>query len=202
MEEVPDQQGESQKPPSWKEPEIVNISAVPNSPPPSQQFMPVGQQFIPAGQQFVPVSHQYVVQKNQTAVVIGWLVVVYGGLMILLTPLNFLPVYDIDGSLVELPYAYKMSASILNLIIASLSIIGGYRITKYEKVGIWIVMGSLALSFMGGIFLAGMFPDSISSVAITEQESLALTAIFSLFCNGICAGFVAIPLLVSNNGLE
>ena len=119
MEEVPDQQGESQNPPSWKEPEIVNISTVPNSPPPIQQFMPVGQQFIPAGQQFVPVGHQYFVQKNQTAVVIGWFVVVYGGLMILTTPLNFfIPVYDIDGSLVELPYAYKMSTSIFNLIIA------------------------------------------------------------------------------------
>ena len=72
------------------------------------------------------------------------------------------------------------------------------------------------ISTIGGVLMLTMMPDIIGDIAEDEDLSdgekeqleansgllAGVGAIFIVICNGICGLIIAIPLMISNNGLD
>ena len=86
--------------------------------------------------------------------------------------------------------------SFVGLIASVAIIVGGYFLTQYQKMGVWILLGATALQMMVGIVIAFLTPSQ------EAMASGALGAGIEVFCGLICGVIYAIPLMISNNGLE
>mgnify|MGYP005688014937 FL=1 len=109
-----------------------------------------------------------------------------------------------------------MAMSILNLGINGGLIAGGIMMTQYKKKGIHICLAMIVASAIIGMVSLTLVPDMLDDIAEEEnmddeerEELEALNgavmgvgAVFTIVCNGICGLIVAIPLMVSNNGLD
>ena len=67
----------------------------------------------------------------------------------------------------------------------------------------WVAMGVIGAQFVLGLasFAAGT-PDGGLGSMFGDGAAFGIWAGVSAFCSGICALIVAIPLMVSNNGLQ
>ena len=88
--------------------------------------------------------------------------------------------------------------------------------TNYQKRGVHISLVLIAISAIVGMAAIMMMPDILDDIAeeenLTAEERddldeysgtvMAIGAIFVLICNGICGLIIAIPLMISNNGLD
>ncbi|MDP6869487.1 MAG: hypothetical protein QGI21_01780 [Candidatus Poseidoniaceae archaeon] len=95
-------------------------------------------------------------------------------------------------------------------------IVGGAMISKYQKRGIHISLLIVVISAIIGVLSLTMMPDMMDQIAddegLNEQEREQLVdasglvagigAIMIVVCNGICGLIIAIPLMVSNSGLD
>ena len=86
---------------------------------------------------------------------------------------------------------------------------------KLSKRGVHLSLAMIVLSAIVGIFVIMMMPGILDDVAedenlTAEEEGLdeftgtimGVGAIFVVVCNGICGLIIAIPLMISNNGLD
>ena len=157
---------------------------------------------VDAGRVFVNTGPNYPVQKNGAAKVIGILTIIFGVLAILgglfsltdwgLTDLNRLPITT--------PIEYKISRLIFSLAAGSMMIVGGYKMTNYEKMGIWIIFVAFAVNYVGGFISNVLLGD-------TQGEGMGLVnasvgGICGIFCIAICGVIVAIPLMLADGGME
>jgi len=147
---------------------------------------------------------QYTVQKSQATVVIGWLVVIYGAFLIISSPLNLLDTTDFDGNLISTPTSVKISSIFFAFVTGMMCIIGGYKITRYEKIGAWIVFASLIIDFFGFVMMLALFPEFMETDMGPSVDALGLIAMVAGYsvCTLFCAGIVAIPMILANGGLE
>ena len=144
------------------------------------------------------------VQKSVAAKVIGWIAMVLGCLGILSAPLGFVDwgVMDFDGNPVTYSMSYKVVTTLTALVSGGLAAVGGYKMTNYEKKGIWLVFASFAVNWVGGIAEVYLSPDVMG----LGQDGMSLMAgaagFIGIFCYVICGLIVAIPLLMANGGME
>ena len=145
------------------------------------------------------------VQKSVAAKVIGWFAIVLGCLGILSAPLGFIDfgaMEDINGNPVTYSMSYMVVTTLTALVFGGLAAVGGYKMTNYEKKGIWLIFASFAVNWVGGIAEVYLSPDVMG----LGQEGMSLMAGATGFCGiffyAICGLIVAIPLLMANGGME
>ena len=144
------------------------------------------------------------VQKSVAAKVIGWFAIVLGCLGLLSAPLGFIDfgAMDFDGNPVTYSMSYKVVTTLTALVSGGLAAVGGYKMTNYEKKGIWLIFASFAVNWVGGIAEVYLSPDVMG----LGQEGMSLMAgaagFVGIFCYAICGLIVAIPLLMANGGME
>jgi hypothetical protein len=144
------------------------------------------------------------VQKSVAAKVIGWFAIVLGCLGLLSAPLGFIDfgAMDWDGNPVTYSMSYKVVTTLTALVSGGLAAVGGYKMTNYEKKGIWLIFASFAVNWVGGIAEVYLSPDVLG----LGQEGMSLMAgaagFVGIFCYAICGLIVAIPLLMANGGME
>ena len=106
--------------------------------------------------------------------------------------------------------------SAVNVIVGGGYIAGGYMIQAYQKRGVHLSLVMLVISTIIGVLMLTMMPDLIDDIADDEDLSddereqleantgllAGVGAIFIVICNGICGLIIAIPLMISNNGLD
>jgi len=106
--------------------------------------------------------------------------------------------------------------SAVNVIVGGGYIAGGYMTQAYQKRGVHLSLMMLVISTIIGVLMLTMMPDLIDDIADDEglsddeREQLeantgllaGVGAIFIVICNGICGLIIAIPLMISNNGLD
>ncbi|HJN69994.1 MAG TPA: hypothetical protein QF525_00985 [Candidatus Thalassarchaeaceae archaeon] len=153
---------------------------------------------------FVNQSPVLPVQKNVAAVVIGWIILVLSAIGLLMTPFTIFSDFgatDFDGNPISYPTSYFVVAILTGLVASVLGIIGGWKMTKYEKQGIWIIFGSFAVNWVGGMvsqFIAG---DAMGSAELGAGLGI-MSGVCGIFCYAICGLIVAIPLMLSDGGME
>ena len=155
---------------------------------------------------FVNTGPNYNVQKNSAAMVIGILVIIWGAFNLLGSPFAIFSDYgatDLQGNPISYPTEYFVVTIITGISVGGLAVFGGYQITKYKKKGIWITFGAFAIAWIGSII------SSTIQGSAMDTESLGLGAglgVFSgvcgIFCYAICGLIVAIPLMLSDGGME
>ena len=147
-------------------------------------------------------------QPSSASNVVGILVIIFSVLMIIGE------VFTIGGTLAL--GGFFVAMSILNLGINGGLIAGGIMMTQYKKKGIHICLAMIVASAIIGMVSLTLVPDMLDDIAEEEnmddeerEELEALNgavmgvgAVFTIVCNGICGLIVAIPLMVSNNGLD
>ena len=114
------------------------------------------------------------------------------------------PVYDpFTGEELD----YPTSARIVDGISTTLGVIGfgiaGYLLINYKKKGVWLGVGVVSAQFALAV-LSTYFgaPDAGLSDLVGDERATALVVVMELFCSAMCGLIVAIPLMVSNNGLD
>ena len=157
---------------------------------------------VDAGRVFVNTGPDFPVQKNGAAKVIGILTIIFGVLAILggLFSLTDWGLTDLNGLPITTPIEYKISRLLFSLAVGSMMIVGGYKMTNYEKMGIWIIFIALAVNYVGGFISNVLLGD-------TQGEGMGLVnasvgGICGIFCIAICGVIVAIPLMLADGGME
>ena len=120
---------------------------------------------VDAGRVFVNTGQNFPVQKNAAAKVIGILVILY---YVVLTGFNFLGLVALsflddaiaaDPSIEPLPMTLFLVISIIGLIPTIIGCIGGWKMYNYEKMGIWLVLGSLVIGWILSIVNGALTSD-------------------------------------------
>ena len=153
---------------------------------------------------FVNQSPVLPVQKNVAAVVIGWIILVLSAIGLLMTPFTIFSDFgatDFDGNPISYPTSYFVVAILTGLVASVLGIIGGWKMTKYEKQGIWIIFGSFAVSWAGGMVSQFIVGDAMGSAELGAGLGI-MSGVCGIFCYAICGVIVAIPLMLSDGGME
>jgi len=160
---------------------------------------------VDAGRVFVDTGQNFPVQKNAAAKVIGILVMIYyvvgTGLSFLgLVALSFLDEEMIAAGAEPLPATLLFALVIIGLIPAIIGCIGGWKMYNYEKMGIWLVLGSLGIGWILSI-VNGALTSDYGGTGDAGIDA-AFNGIFGIFCMAICGVIVAIPLMLADGGME
>ena len=140
--------------------------------------------------------------------VVGILVIIWG-------------VFSILGEVYSIGQTLSMgsifiASSILSLGISAGFIVGGVMMTNYQMRGVQISLAMIVASTIMGLAMFALMPDLLDDLAdeedLTAEEReeldeyggviMGVGAIFTVICNGICGLIIAIPLMISNNGLD
>ena len=146
-------------------------------------------------------------QPSAAPKVVGILIIIWGSLLSMLTVLGILGLSLITDSDSEL-YVEQVadSPTILYMVTAVAllayigQIVGGSFIVQKKKMGIYITWACLVVLFIGEVVTQLVYPDLAASQGNDFGTSLNLG--FTAVCQGICALLVAIPLMVSGNGMD
>ena len=79
-------------------------------------------------------------------------------------------------------------------------IVGGTMILKRQRKGIYLCWYAIGLIFISDLIMELLYPE----ISAVDPNSLGseINIVFSTICNIICGLIVAIPLMVSNNGMD
>ena len=161
---------------------------------------------VDAGRVFVNTGPNYPVQKNAAAKVIGILVILY---YVVLTGFNFLGLVALsflddaiaaDPSIEPLPMTLFLVISIIGLIPTIIGCIGGWKMYNYEKMGIWLVLGSLVIGWILSI-VNGALTSDYGGTGDAGLDA-AFNGVCGIICMAICGVIVAIPLMLADGGME
>ena len=147
-------------------------------------------------------------QPSSGPKVVGILVIIFG-------------VFSIGGEVIGIGDTLELGGffigmSLVNMLISGGFIAGGIMMTNYQKRGVHIALLMIVISTVVGVFALMMMPDILDDIAEEENLSadereeldqfsgaiMGIGAIFVIICNGICGLIIAIPLMISNNGLD
>ena len=92
---------------------------------------------------------------------------------------------------------YMMLTGLISLVTSAGTLLGGIWTMQYQRRGVHLGLVMIAASFVLGVVLALMYPEFSDS-----GFGVGATIILSVFGSGFCGLMVAIPLMVSNNGLD
>ena len=111
---------------------------------------------VDAGRVFVNTGPEFTVQKNQAAKVIGILVIIWGSFNLLGSPLGLFSDFGatyLEGNPISYPTGYFVVSILSSIIAGAIAIFGGYQMTQYKKMGIWMIFGSFAMRGLALLFL-------------------------------------------------
>ena len=161
---------------------------------------------VDAGRVFVNTGQNFPVQKNAAAKVIGILVILY---YVVLTGFNFLGLVALsflddaiaaDPSIEPLPMTLFLVISIIGLIPTIIGCIGGWKMYNYQKMGIWLVLGSLVIGWILNI-VNGALTSDYGGTGDAGLDA-AFNGVCGIICMAICGVIVAIPLMLADGGME
>ena len=171
----------------------------------SDGFAPMNQATMLTGTTQMPSGQLiYLQPPSSAAKVMGILLILWGALQGLgLLNLFVDPVDPLTGEVLDYPAAAKVMDGLSTITGLVGFIAAGIFLTRYEKRGVWVAMGVIGAQFVLGLasFAAGT-PDGGLGSMFGDGAAFGIWAGVSAFCSGICALIVAIPLMVSNNGLQ
>jgi uncharacterized membrane protein (UPF0136 family) len=161
---------------------------------------------VDAGRVFVNTGPDFPVQKNQAAKVIGILVIVYGAFILLSSPLTLLSNFgatDFEGNPISYPTEYFVVSILSAIIVGPILIFAGYQITQYQKKGIWLTFGAFVIAWVSSIAVSAIQGNAMDSEGVGIGAGLgAMSGICGIFCYAVCGIIVAIPLMLSDGGME
>jgi len=160
---------------------------------------------VDAGRVFVNTGQNFPVQKNAAAKVIGILVIIYYVVITGLTFLGLVALSFLDEEMTvagaePLPMTLFVFTAILGLIPTIIGCIGGWKMYNYEKMGIWLVFGSLIIGWIVSI-VNGALTSDYGGTGDAGIDA-AFNGICGIFCMAICGVIVAIPLMLADGGME
>ena len=141
---------------------------------------------------------------------------VMGILLIIYAAFNFLNVFTIfipaqpdplTGEIIEMSTAL-IAVNILNVLITSAGLgLGGHWMLNYQRKGMQLsLLTVLVATVLAMVAIPLGAADAANSTfelfGVGEDGTSAIFAGITLFCQGICALIVAIPLMISNNGFD
>ena len=172
------------------------------------QLTGVPQQIIIDPNTGLPQDVIIIQQPSSGPKIIGILIIIFGAVTILGEVASIGDSISFGGLF--------LVASAVNVIVGGGFIAGGYMLQAYQKRGVHLSLLMLVISTIVGVLMLTMMPDLIDDIA--EDEGLSddereqleansgllagVGAIFVVICNGICGLIIAIPLMISNNGLD
>ena len=174
----------------------------------ANQGMPQPQQIIIDPNTGLPQNVIIIQEPSGGPKVVGILVILWGVFSILGEVIGINETLEFGG--------YFIAMSIVNVGLSAGFIAGGIMMTNYQKRGVHLSLVMVAISAVIGIAAIMMMPDIIDDLVeeegLTDEERedveaysgaiMGLGAIFVVICNGICGLIIAIPLMISNNGLD
>ena len=174
----------------------------------ANQGMPQPQQIVINPNTGLPQNVIIIQEPSGGPKVVGILVILWGVFTILGEVIGISDTLEFGG--------YFIAMSIVNVGLSAGFIAGGIMMTNYQKRGVHLSLVMVAISAVIGIAAIMMMPDIIDDLAeeeeLTAEERedveaysgaiMGLGAIFVVICNGICGLIIAIPLMISNNGLD
>lgn len=92
---------------------------------------------------------------------------------------------------------YMMLTGLIGLVTSAGTLLGGIWTMQYQRRGVHLGLAMIMASFVLGLVLAFMYPEFSDS-----GFGMGATVIMSVLGSGFCGLMVAIPLMVSNNGLD
>ena len=142
-------------------------------------------------------------QPSAAPKIIGIICMVSAGLGLLSTPFGLLPQYDpVTGERLFIPVAVIAINMVSGIVGSILTGIGGYWLSKYQRRGVHLLLLSIVFSYILSLISASLGGDGGLGSIFGDEAAFAIIAGISTVCNGICGLIVAIPLMISNNGLD
>ena len=139
--------------------------------------------------------------------VFGILIIIYGSGMGLLSILGLFTMHlvmDPSSELYQPVYAANQGilygSMILFVSFLGMLVVGGTIILKRQKKGIYLCWYAIGLIFISELIMELLYPEI--SAADSNSMGSAINIVFSTICNIICGLIVAIPLMISNNGMD
>jgi hypothetical protein len=74
--------------------------------------------------------------------------------------------------------------------------------TKYEKQGVWFIFAAFGVSWISSIVSSLLLGDSLGMGDSGGAALAGISGICGIFFYAICGLIVAIPLMMSNGGME
>ncbi len=147
-------------------------------------------------------------QPSSAPKVVGILLIIFGVLGIGQEVINIGDTLSFGGLFIVL--------SLVNLAASAGYITGGVMMTNYQKRGVHLALIVLVVSTIVGVASLTMMPEMLNEVAdeqdLTQEERdtldayagtvVGIGAVFLIVCNSACGLIIAIPLMVSNSGLD
>ena len=170
----------------------------------NQGTMLTGTTQMPTGQLI------YLQPPSSAAKVVGILVVIYGVLFGVIGS-----VLNLFGNL-QLGNSMLIVFDVITFLIGVATVVGGVMLINYQRRGVMLLLLVIGLSAAVGVGQLTMVDDIYDQMLdegdLTQEEYDALQEVGGIvqgvgmvmvvFCNAICGLMVAIPLMVSNNGLD
>ena len=164
---------------------------------------------------FVPFEEP----PSQIARIIGIIAMVVGGLSILGSFLNI-----VSGQLLGFFSTPEMDLQVVPMWFYLVSgaigvgggigfLYGGYRMQKFEMIGQWITLGTLAIVTVLQVLLLLITPEAVftggqdlSEVGVSNDTVIMVgkvaSAVGALCQGGVCGVVLGLPLIVGNHGLR
>lgn len=147
-------------------------------------------------------------QPSSAPKVVGILLIIFGVLGIGQEVISIGDTLSFGGLFIVL--------SLVNLAAGAGYITGGVMMTNYQKRGVHLALIVLVVSTIVGVASLTMMPEMLNEVAdeqdLTQEERdnldayagtvVGIGAVFLIVCNSACGLIIAIPLMVSNSGLD
>lgn len=176
--------------------------------PSDSQLTGVPQQIIIDPNTGLPQDVIIIQQPSSGPKIIGIFIIIFGAINILGEISSLGDSISYGGLL--------LVASAVNILVGGGYIVGGYMIQAYQQRGVHLSLLMLVISTIVGVLMLTMMPDLIDDIAedegLSDEEMEQLEAnsgllagvgaIFIVICNGICGLIIAIPMMISNNGLD
>ncbi|MEK9651691.1 MAG: hypothetical protein VW102_05785 [Poseidonia sp.] len=176
----------------------------------AQGFAPMNSGTMLAGTPEMPTGQLIYLQPPSSAPkVIGILVIIYA-------------VFGVLGNLLGLLSSLSMSNStliafdVVNLGAGVATLVGGVMLVKYQRKGVMLLLVAIGLSTAVGVGQMTMteeiYDQMLADEDISQEEYdmimetsgliQGIGTVMVVLCGGMCGLIVAIPLMVSNNGLD
>jgi hypothetical protein len=148
-------------------------------------------------------SNVIIVQPPSAApTVMGILIIIYGAIFGLLSLISLVFISAVISEVPELDDIIGViyGSMILNLILMGMLVIGGVLILKRKSIGMHLCWLSIGLGFVLNLVLEIAYPEfaAADSYSFGTGINIAMNAVCSLFCGVL----VAIPLMITNSGMD
>ena len=144
-------------------------------------------------------------QPSSAAKVIGILLIIWGGLNTVFLLLAMLGWSDADvrqqQGIDSLGIGLNVASGGISI---ATSIIGGIWMMNYQRKGIYLVLLGIIIGFIFSVVLSFTGSTDVAAQDAGLNESVVSTIAVgaSAVCSAVCGLIVAIPLMISNNGLD